>query len=72
MWIVTQRALIRTASGKEGGRDIQTEAITRAWHEGLQKPMLWRFILRPHTTGAQTTFTIRTIAGTAAPAVLVK
>jgi len=40
MWIVTQRALIRTASGKEGGRNIQTEATTREWHEGQQKPIL--------------------------------
>ena len=40
VWIVTQRALIRTASGKEGDRNIQTEATTRAWHEGLQKPIL--------------------------------
>ena len=40
VWIVTQRALIRTASGKEGGRNIQSEATTRAWHEGLQKLIL--------------------------------
>ena len=30
-------ALIRTVSGKEGGRNIRTEVTTRAWHQGLQK-----------------------------------
>ena len=29
--------LIRTASGKGGGRNTETEATTRAWHERLQK-----------------------------------
>ena len=31
------RALIRTASGKGGGRNTETEVTTRAWHDGLQK-----------------------------------
>ena len=30
--------LIRTASGKGGGRDTETEVTTRARHEGLLKP----------------------------------
>ena len=34
---VTLKALIRTASGKEGGRNTETEATTiQRWHEGLQ------------------------------------
>ena len=36
MWIVTQRALIRTAR-----RNTETEAPTRVWHEGLQKLRLF-------------------------------
>ena len=34
---LTSRALIRTDSDKEGGRNTQTEVITRAWHEMPQK-----------------------------------
>ena len=34
---LTLRALIRTASGKGGGRDTETEVTTRARHEGLLK-----------------------------------
>ena len=34
---LTFRALIRTAPGKGGGRNTETEATTRGWHEGLQK-----------------------------------
>ena len=34
---LTLRALIRTAPGKGGGRNTETEATTRVWHEGLQK-----------------------------------
>ena len=37
---LTLRALIRTASGKGGGRNTETEATKRAWHEGLQKRRL--------------------------------
>ena len=43
---LTLRALIRTASGKEGGRNTETEVTTRVWHEGLQKPRPFlRFII---------------------------
>ena len=35
------RALIRTASGKDVGRNTETEVTTRAWHEGLQKLRLF-------------------------------
>ena len=38
---LTSRALIRTASGKGGRRNTETEATTRAWHEGLQKRRLF-------------------------------
>ena len=38
---LTLRALIRTASSKGGRRNIETEAITRVWHEGLQKLRLF-------------------------------
>ena len=31
------KALLRTASGKEGGMNTKTEATMLAWHEGLQK-----------------------------------
>ena len=34
---LTLRALIRTAPGKGGGRNTETEATMRVWHEGLQK-----------------------------------
>ena len=34
---LTLRALIRTASGKGGGRNTETEVTTRARHEGLLK-----------------------------------
>ena len=34
---LTLRALIRTASGRGGGRNTETEATTRAYHEALQK-----------------------------------
>ena len=37
MWTLTLRASIRTAPGKGGGRNTETEATTRVWHEGLQK-----------------------------------
>ena len=38
---LTLRAVVKTASGKEGGRNTETEATTRAWHEGLQKLRLF-------------------------------
>ena len=41
---LTLRALIRTAPGKGGGRNTETEATTRAWHVGLQKLRLHFFI----------------------------
>ena len=41
MWTLTLRALIRTVSGKGGGRNTETEATTRVWHEGLQKLRLF-------------------------------
>ena len=41
---LTLRALTRTASGKGGGRNTETEATTRVWHEGLQKLRLFIFI----------------------------
>ena len=31
------RALTRTAVGKGGGKDTESEVTTRAWHEGPQK-----------------------------------
>ena len=39
------QVLIRTASGKGGGRNTKTEATTTAWHEGLQKLRLFTFYL---------------------------
>ena len=42
---VTLRALIGTASGKESGRNTETEATTRAWREGLQKLRLFFYTL---------------------------
>ena len=44
MWTLTLRALIRTVSGKGGGRNTENEATTRVWHEGLQKLRLFIFI----------------------------
>ena len=44
IWTLTLRALIRTASGKGGGRNTETEATMRVWHEGLQKLRLFIFI----------------------------
>ena len=41
---LTLRALIRTAPGKGGRRNTETEATTRVWHEGLQKLRLFIFI----------------------------
>ena len=41
---LTLRALIRTASGKGGGRNTKTEATMRVWHEGIQKLSLFIFI----------------------------
>ena len=41
---LTLRALIRTAAGKGGGRNTETEATTRVWHEGIQKLRLFIFI----------------------------
>ena len=38
------RTLIRTAAGKGGGRNTETEATARAWHEGLQKLRLFIYI----------------------------
>ena len=38
---LTLRALIRTAPGKGGSRNTETEATTRVWHEGLQKLRLY-------------------------------
>ena len=42
---LTLRALIRTASGKGGGRNTETEATTRAWNECLQKLRLFIIII---------------------------
>ena len=42
---MTLQVLIRTASGKGGGRNTETEATARAWHEGLQKLRLFIFYL---------------------------
>ena len=36
---LTLRALIRTVSGKGGGRNTKAEATMRAGHEGLQKKL---------------------------------
>ena len=44
MWTLMLRALIRTAPGKGGGRNTETEATMRVWHEGLQKLRLSFFI----------------------------
>ena len=41
MWTLTLRALIRTVPGKGGGRNTETEATTRVWHEALQKLRLF-------------------------------
>ena len=38
---VTLRSLIRTAPGKGGGSNTETEATARVWHEGLQKLRLF-------------------------------
>ena len=38
------RALIRTVPGKGGGRNTETEATMRVWHEGLQKLRLFLFM----------------------------
>ena len=38
---LTLKALIRTASGNEGGRNTETDVTTGAWHEGLQKLRLF-------------------------------
>ena len=63
----TSDFLIRTASGKEGGRNTETEVTTRAQLEGLQKQrffnrwrwelmMLWRSVsVWDYLTGPQTT-----------------
>ena len=32
------KALIRTASGKEGSKNTETEDTTTAWQEGLPEP----------------------------------
>ena len=40
-WTLMLRALIRTAPGKGGGRNTETEATMRAWHVGLQKLRLY-------------------------------
>ena len=42
---LTLRALIRTASGKGGGRNTETEATTREWNECLQKLRLFIIII---------------------------
>ena len=34
---MTLKALIRTASGKEGGKNTGTKVTTKAWHEGTQR-----------------------------------
>ena len=36
VWTLTLRALIITASGQGERRNTETEATTRAWHEGLR------------------------------------
>ena len=41
---LTLRALIRPVSGKRGGRNTETEATMKAWHEGLQKLRLFLFM----------------------------
>ena len=41
---LTLTALIRTVPGKAGGRNTETEATTKVWHEGLQKLRLFRII----------------------------
>ena len=40
---LTLGALIRTASGKGGSRNTETEGTTRAQHEGLQKLNFFSF-----------------------------
>ena len=42
---LTLRALTRTASGKGGGRNTETEATTRVWHEGLQMLRLFNIFI---------------------------
>ena len=37
LWLLSLRALTRTASGKEGGQNTKTEVSMEAWHEGLQR-----------------------------------
>ena len=42
---LTLRALTRTASGKRGGRNTETEATTRPWREGLQMLRLFNIFI---------------------------